>query len=371
MMRLGNDDFYIELIESLLVEAGNFFPDATPYRSARISFYRAIKKRIYQFIHTYFKYSLFTFDYQLAKYRGDFNHYAALYSLLSNPESKALLVRLLSYSLFGYQKVRLPAWQLHLEHKTQIENLKQQNDWIDAVFPPDNKLYKYALDCFGLNLSLYTHPSGILSLFVCKQYSYSSPGNDCQVEPGDCVIDAGGCWGDSALYFAHQAGEKGKVFCFEFVPGNVSIINTNIQCNPHLKERVEIVQNPIWSESGRTLYYDDNGPATRVNDIPFKGHIGQTQTLSIDDFTQGRQIPAVHFIKMDIEGAELEALKGAADTIKRFRPKLAISVYHKPEDLFVIPEYIVSLCPDYQFYLGQYSFWRDEIIFYAKPKKTI
>jgi hypothetical protein len=57
------------------------------------------------------------------------------------------------------------------------------------------------------------------------------------------------------------------------------------------------------------------------------------------------------FIKMDIEGSELEALKGAKNTIKNQKPRLAISVYHKPEDIFEIPLYLKELVPAYKFYL--------------------
>ena len=68
---------------------------------------------------------------------------------------------------------------------------------------------------------------------------------------------------------------------------------------------------------------------------------------------------------MDIEGAELSALKGAADTIRKHKPKLAISVYHKPDDLALIPVYIQSLNENYRLYLDYYTIFGDEIILYA------
>ena len=68
---------------------------------------------------------------------------------------------------------------------------------------------------------------------------------------------------------------------------------------------------------------------------------------------------------MDIEGAELEALKGAEETIKRYRPKLAICVYHKPEDIVEIPKYILNINPDYKLYLRHYSDNAGETVLYA------
>lgn len=73
----------------------------------------------------------------------------------------------------------------------------------------------------------------------------------------------------------------------------------------------------------------------------------------------------VTFIKMDVEGAELEALKGARKTIMKHHPRLAISIYHKPEDIWEIPAYILSLSEDYRFYIRHYQFSKNETILYA------
>lgn len=73
------------------------------------------------------------------------------------------------------------------------------------------------------------------------------------------------------------------------------------------------------------------------------------------------------FIKMDIEGADLEALKGCQNTIRRYHPKLAISVYHKPEDIIEIPCYIKELVPEYRLYLRHYGNGDTETVLYALP----
>lgn len=70
---------------------------------------------------------------------------------------------------------------------------------------------------------------------------------------------------------------------------------------------------------------------------------------------------------MDIEGAELAALQGGAETIKRYKPKLAISIYHKPEDIIEIPIYIKSLVPEYKLYIRHYTNMYAETILYAIP----
>lgn len=71
------------------------------------------------------------------------------------------------------------------------------------------------------------------------------------------------------------------------------------------------------------------------------------------------------FIKMDIEGAEMEALKGSQKIIQAYRPKLAICIYHRPEDLFEIPLFIKELREDYRLLIRQYEDSRFETVCYA------
>jgi FkbM family methyltransferase len=71
------------------------------------------------------------------------------------------------------------------------------------------------------------------------------------------------------------------------------------------------------------------------------------------------------FIKMDIEGAELAAIEGARNTIKTYKPKLAICVYHKNEDLITIPQKILSFVPEYKLYLRAHRPLTDEVVLYA------
>jgi hypothetical protein len=73
----------------------------------------------------------------------------------------------------------------------------------------------------------------------------------------------------------------------------------------------------------------------------------------------------ITFIKMDIEGAEYNAILGAHNTITKYRPKLAISIYHKPEDIWEIPSLILKMNPEYKLYLGHYSIAAAETVLYA------
>ena len=76
-------------------------------------------------------------------------------------------------------------------------------------------------------------------------------------------------------------------------------------------------------------------------------------------------IEPITFIKMDIEGSEMRALKGAKQIITTYKPKLAICIYHKLDDLWRIPQYIHSLVPEYKFYIRHHSILYSDTVLYA------
>ena len=94
-------------------------------------------------------------------------------------------------------------------------------------------------------------------------------------------------------------------------------------------------------------FYFPNGVGSRK--IPGMQGGVSARFIDLDTYVEAKNLPRVDYIKFDIEGAELEALRGASKTIVRQKPKMAICLYHKPEDLWTLPTYIKSLRSDYEF----------------------
>jgi hypothetical protein len=83
-------------------------------------------------------------------------------------------------------------------------------------------------------------------------------------------------------------------------------------------------------------------------------------------------LPKVDFIKMDIEGAELNALQGAEQSLRAFRPSLAISVYHRDDDWVTIPDYLDSLDLGYEFFLDHFTIYESETVLFARsPQRPV
>ena len=140
-----------------------------------------------------------------------------------------------------------------------------------------------------------------------------------------------------------------------------------MQLNAHYNNRIQLIENPVTDTTGQKVYYQDFGPGSTISTTPFTNQTGSTTTISIDDFVDSYNISKVDFIKMDIEGAEPAALRGAVNTIKKYRPKLAIAIYHGMEDFVNIPTWLKDLNLGYDFYLGHHTIHAEETIIYANP----
>ena len=210
---------------------------------------------------------------------------------------------------------------------------------------------------------IWFNPLGYCLTFLNEQYNYNDIVN---AKPGDVVFDLGACYGDTALYFADKVGENGKVYSFEFVESNIKMLHENIERNQNSKSIIELVRNPVWSSSNNLMYFTDQGPGTRVSFCRDEGMDSCVQTVSLDDFVKRNEVKKVNFIKMDIEGAELDALIGATCTLREYKPDLAICVYHKFEHLYEIYNFISDLNLNYVFYFDYYTSNGWEMVLYAK-----
>lgn len=173
-------------------------------------------------------------------------------------------------------------------------------------------------------------------------------------------VDAGSYIGDTLEVFIDFTNRKyEKVICLEPMEKNVSILKKYIK-KADVKN-VDVFKLGV-ADKQKTLYFDGtNGMAARESS---EGDI-VVECDSIDHIFEKVDCDHIDFIKMDIEGAEYEALLGAKEVIKKFHPILAICVYHKPEDYFEIPQLIKNLYDGYKLYFRHYELSDEETVCYA------
>jgi len=169
----------------------------------------------------------------------------------------------------------------------------------------------------------------------------------------EIFIDGGSYDGNTSVDFKNWCGSGGYVYAWE--PDS----NNRKNCEQLLKKyniNYQLIPKGLWSKT-EELKFKMNGGSSAISE---KGDI----TIAVESIDNYIKEP-ITFIKMDIEGAEYQALLGAKNMISQYKPKLAICIYHKLEDIWKLPWLIHQLNSKYRFYLRHYSFGDVETVLYA------
>jgi len=168
-------------------------------------------------------------------------------------------------------------------------------------------------------------------------------------------LDGGGYVGDTATEVIKNYPDFKKIWLIEPIPENIRIAKRELGCY----ENIDFLTCGV-SDKKETLYFNEE---KSFSTIYGKG-TQSVEVNTIDNIVNQR----VDFIKLDIEGTEQDAIDGAKETIKKYKPILAICVYHKAEDWYKIPEKILAIEPNYNIYLRHYMEGIFESVMYFIPK---
>jgi len=190
-----------------------------------------------------------------------------------------------------------------------------------------------------------------------------------ELQQGEIFVDAGAKFGETVEQFISKMKDAEKtykkIYAFEPSPINYS---ATVERLSHI-DGVEIVQKGLWSCEAVLSFFehDQLRETSSFTTELFGSNCIQVPVTSLDFFLKDVapcDLPT--FIKMDIEGSEKEALKGAANTIKLAKPKLAICAYHKTEDIYELPQTILGIRDDYKFALRASNIYSPiEVILYG------
>lgn len=170
----------------------------------------------------------------------------------------------------------------------------------------------------------------------------------CQIN--ESFVDAGAFDGATSVEFAKWA-KKGyeKIVIYEPMKENI----VNVEHTVRNLKNVEIHNKALWNKK-ELLQFSFDGAGSSIDK---NGITVEAEPLDPDS--------KVTFVKMDIEGAEMNALEGMKSIIMEQKPKLAICIYHLYDDLWNIPKYIHELVPEYKLYMRHYSKINEETVIYA------
>ncbi len=172
---------------------------------------------------------------------------------------------------------------------------------------------------------------------------------------GETFVDVGCFDGYTSVQFIRRCPEYRSVHVFEPEPANMEKVQAR------LREYRNIRYHPYGaSDRAATLRFEAGGSASRISDSgELIVNVERIDDVIAEPYT---------FLKMDIEGGEVAALQGASQTISKHHPRLALSVYHKADDLRVIPELVLSYREDYDLYLRHYTEGVTETVMFFVPR---
>lgn len=171
----------------------------------------------------------------------------------------------------------------------------------------------------------------------------------------EIFVDGGAFDGDTIRQFIHFCNNDfQKIYAFEPDFTNFGRLKSNLQ-----DKRINMYNGGLFNYTGKLNFAGDKGGSSRIDENGKNTiHVFSLDAMELPD-------EKITFVKMDIEGSELCALHGMERIITAYKPRLAICIYHKFEDLWEIPLYIKSLVPEYKLYIRNYTTYLDEVVLYA------
>lgn len=231
----------------------------------------------------------------------------------------------------------------------------------------DKDLYKNIIDCAKMNnfTTLINNMNKIYRNGHLEFYEYFDFINKDEVKT---VISGGSYNGLTAMRFKYEFKNVRKIHMFEplyeqFKIDSYDKVFQNSDC-------FEINKFGLWDKKEEQIFnIGDSG--SRIDPKACQVESNQTiiKTTSIDEFVKENDTEKIDFIKLDIEGAEIRALNGAQDTLKKDRPQMAICIYHSITDYYEIPLYLDSFLENYVYRLGHYDNGPYSTVLYAIPKE--
>lgn len=263
-----------------------------------------------------------------------------------------------AHLFWKYAHTFLPYYAIGLPHQLlpQAEQITQAYTlWAD-----DASRYEYLAQVrWRLLLDFDVLPSPVIH----DQYF---PDDLFHLNENEIFVDCGAYDGDSLrMFFQKQPQFKGKLIAIEPDPHNLQSLQNSLALLPDNQQNCATIIPKALGAQRKIVRFEATG-------LPSAG-IGTAGTYEVESVPLDEMLEDIcpTFIKMDIEGAELDALAGARRTIENNLPVLAISVYHRPDDLWHIPLLIRSFSSQYSFFLRPHNEEGWDLVCYAVPVTRI
>ena len=269
-------------------------------------------------------------------------------AIVNDLRANGIQNKVVSYPWFRWNYVDIPMTDENLvKNKTYIETIEEK---LYHLYQTDDSYTKNILaeiirERKMVSWQLIENVEQLEEFHSVHDYFY-----DMELAPKEEVtfIDGGAYDGDSIETVYRIYGNRlKKIYAFEPARENVTLMQENLS-RMGLSNISTCFAAGISDKDGKLYLSDafDDGMGYRLSETESDDYVEVKKVDSLD-----LEIVGEAMLKMDIEGSELAALKGAEKFIQTYHPYMAICLYHKMEDIYEIPAYIQSICDEYDFYL--------------------
>ncbi|WP_295161500.1 FkbM family methyltransferase [uncultured Brachyspira sp.] len=277
------------------------------------------------------------------------NSFEIFYNMLEEEYSKNLFKKIVKYRYI---------LSFHRDSFTDIKEKIKLSIKYGAI-----NIFSWGIKRFLFSLQKYKYPKEIENfllfyIFGLEQYNIK---NIFEVNNESVIFDIGAWKGDTAYFFSKKCSLGAKIYAFE--PDKNAYDTLKIIKEKYKLNNV-ILENMLFSSKNEAIDFVSMTPNTPIVKM---------NAVTVDEFVESNNFNKIDYLKMDVEGAEINILKGSVNTIKKFRPSLAVAVYHGGElfmeDFYKIPIFIKNITENYNYYIRTFSPWGGETILFCIPEK--
>lgn len=251
------------------------------------------------------------------------------------------------FGFYQHSGLNLPTVRFWKDYSADMDEQSEQYDWVGSILADEDSRETFRKIRTLRETGVLDHMKGFTDRqdeqYFEKFLTY---------RPGEEVFVDAGCFdGQTSLEFIQHCSEYRKIFAFEPDVANLETVRRKLA---HLRD-VEVMKLGLAAERG-TARISQAGSASRIDESGTE----VIRLAPLDEVVSER----VTFIKIDVEGAEEGVIAGAKNIIARDQPKIAVAVYHHPEDIWSIPRQVMAINPGYRVRLRHYTEGVVETIMY-------
>jgi FkbM family methyltransferase len=258
-----------------------------------------------------------------------------------------------------------PMFATHFNAGALKNFLREREEIRSALTDENSKAYFDRVSAFYATMD----PSVLWPNPDCRSH-YGYAADSAEPGPGAVIVDCGAFTGDTLPYFLEATAGDCRVYAIEAFTSNYRRLTETISAL-HATKQITAMHTAVGAEPGEVsiigdVSYADGGAGIAVSG---RQNCERIRCETLDNLFRDGSKGRVSYIKIDVEGADLDVLRGGARLLREMKPVVAVAAYHTPEHLWQIPRFLLDTLGPCRLYAGHDPAWVFHLHFIAVPER--